>query len=136
MIRMIYDENDIADLSETVARTILNLDPYRYYFDIIATRGVSGLIVASPVSIALGKKLVVIRKPDEYAHTTRHPGMNNTPETEQRWIFLDDFVSSGETRRAVQDEIGRIRPEWTYAGDYTYSGHEASIDTTPSYDRY
>ena len=103
---MIYhgrsDRHELADLRDVVNATIAGLQPHLTEFNSIAVRGVSGIVVGAPVALALGKPLVVIRKPTENAHTSRHA---NTGQIGARYVFLDDFVASGKTRKAVADAI-------------------------------
>lgn len=111
---------ETGDLEEIVSKAVDRLSTMSDKFDIIAVTGISGLMVGSPVSLALRKKLVVIRKNGENAHTSRHPGLSDPDTIGHRWIFLDDFVSSGESRRRVRDAINRTHLTWSYIGTYSY----------------
>ena len=81
----------------------------KYNYDALACRGVSGLLIAPLLACRLNKSLLVVRKPSEdNLHTTR------TVEGDQaarRYIIIDDFMSSGETVNAIQEEIGRFAPQ-------------------------
>lgn len=121
---MIYDmnvgEGDLSDLMVTVAETVDDLDKHAKDFDIIAVRGLSGQLVGIPASLALQKNLIVVRKNDiEYAHSDIHPGMRGAPQN-GRYIIIDDFSSTGDTKRRIITEIGKIRPDLRYIGDYWY----------------
>jgi adenine/guanine phosphoribosyltransferase-like PRPP-binding protein len=116
---MIYDSLDIGleldDLRDVVNAVIAGLQPHLAGFDSIAVRGVSGIVVGAPVALALGKPLVVVRKPTDNAHSRRHV---NVAQAGARYVFLDDFVSTGTTRDAVTagiaDAGGPSGPYATY----------------------
>ena len=106
---MIYHSNNFAPslvgLADEVqeATAILLTRPVDE-FDGIVVQGMSGVIPAVPVSLALNKPLVVIRKSTDKCHDDRHININQvTPDS--RWLFLDDFVSCGDTRARVQSAI-------------------------------
>lgn len=111
-----YDDYPPLDLKDTVERAIATLTPHAHLFASIAVRGVSGMIVGAPVSIALGKPLVVIRKDTESSHGFPLSGKRLAGGS---YLFLDDFVSFGKTRkivrRAMQDDTNAV-----YAGSYLY----------------
>ena len=115
-----YDNYPHDDLLATVDRAIMELTPHLGEFDSIAVRGVSGLIVGSPVALHLGKPLVVARKPSEIAHSS---GVSNDRNAGRRYVILDDFVSSG----ATVSEITYTMTQHTSAlraGIYVYNTHE------------
>jgi orotate phosphoribosyltransferase len=94
--------DETKDLAELVARAVLLIKPHTYEFDSIVVTGVSGLIVGAPVALALGMPLVIIRKQDEQAHTSLNPGIGLIG---YRYLFLDDFMSSGATRNRVATTV-------------------------------
>lgn len=109
------DTDDIAAITFKAAAE-LRYDGYRY--DSIAVTGISGLIIGAPLSILVGKPLVVIRKGNdkEYAHSVRHPGIEDVGK---RYLFVDDFISTGETMRRVENALSRVaRMVGTYEYDY------------------
>jgi adenine/guanine phosphoribosyltransferase-like PRPP-binding protein len=68
----------------------------------------------------LEKNFVLIRKPrDNSHHSGQMVGLLG-----ERWIFVDDFVSSGATRTRVQRIVRRQAAEreheTTYMGTYCY----------------
>jgi adenine/guanine phosphoribosyltransferase-like PRPP-binding protein len=95
-----YDNYKPSDLSEMVDRAVNTLLPMCGEFDSIAVRGVSGLMVGSPVALRLGKPLAVARKESEVAHAS---GVCNADLAGRRYIIIDDFVSSGATVNAITD---------------------------------
>lgn len=81
-------------------------------FDGIVARGVSGTVLGVPVSMALRKPLVIVRKPQERCHSFEGL-VNGKYITEgSTWIFVDDFVGGGNTMRAcveaVETKRGRV----------------------------
>lgn len=119
---MIYGGSEkLDDLASVIDTTVGRLTEHAGEFDTIVTRGMSGALVAPAVAYMLGKRLVIIRKPGESAHTTRHPGLaKDGPNDIGRWIFLDDFISLGGTRRACRDEIAAREVAGTYVATFTY----------------
>lgn len=106
---MIYSGTyDLTDLDKTVEATYSELKPKRHRdrFDFIAAMGMSSVTVASPVALALGKQLVIVRKTSDTSHSgaQRIVGRNLKG---RRYIFIDDFVSSGATFKQVRDELRR-----------------------------
>lgn len=62
-------------------------------FDAIVFTGNSGALVASPLAMALNKKLILIRKGEEIlSHGELIEG-----SISGRYIILDDFIASGKT---------------------------------------
>lgn len=134
---MIYNSSykGLDDLGEAVERTVKALSEHLDKFDFIAVRGCSGMLVGAPVSLAIGKPLVVARKPTEDSHSWSGKLINDA-HAHGRYIFLDDFISSGATERAVIQAIEEARKnDWQkceYVGSYEYcSGWEYD---TGSYD--
>ena len=99
-----YDNYPHDDLLATVDRAIMELTPHLGEFDSIAVRGVSGLIVGSPVALHLGKPLVVARKPSEIAHSS---GVSNDRHAGKHYVILDDFVSTGATVNEITYTMSR-----------------------------
>lgn len=67
-------------------------------FDTLVATGLSGTSVATLVAHALGKKCLLIRKPDD---RSTHSNKRAFGELGERWIFFDDFVGTGATRKRV-----------------------------------
>lgn len=97
-------QGTLHDLEKTVRKVTKELRPNTDHFDSIVVTGISGLVVGSPVSLRLKVPLVIIRKPytSENAHSYGHV---NIEKAGDRYLFLDDFKSSGETERRVQEAM-------------------------------
>lgn len=94
--RMINDPNGIiADVRE-------GLEGVKY--DTIVGRGTSGMLIVPIVARALRKNYFIIRKDEERAvsHSDATPYMGVLGK---RWLFLDDFCSTGQTFRVVRNAI-------------------------------
>jgi hypothetical protein len=70
-------------------------------FDAIAFRGLSGSLVAPSVALKLGKTLLAVRKEEE-CHSSRQVEGDLGAD---RYIIIDDFVSSGETINEIRKAI-------------------------------
>lgn len=75
-------------------------------FDTIVGTGFSGGVVIPALALAMGKKFVLVRKEDDSSH---HGGGRLLGELGERWIFVDDFVSSGRTRDFVMRKMQNYR---------------------------
>lgn len=114
---MIYTNNHggtLEDLADVVNAAVLTLRPKKKYFDSIVVRGVSGMIVGSPVALKLKKPLVVIRKPNENSHSGNSLVVN-LKNIGSQWLFLDDFIVSGATKQRCIEAIEAFKEY--YFGD-------------------
>lgn len=117
--RTAYMDTAVFDLEKTLRvakKALVDVD-----FDTIVGTGFSGGIVIPTLALRLKKKFVLIRKEGDDSH---HGGGRLLGELGERWIFVDDFISSGHTRRRVVDKIGSAcvleRVESTFVGEYMY----------------
>jgi adenine/guanine phosphoribosyltransferase-like PRPP-binding protein len=92
-------------------------------FDSIAVTGTSGLVVGSPISLALRKPLVIVRKPSDMDRMCIHSSeVENARRAGSRVLFLDDQVSTGASMARVGDALerathGRIVAAYLTDGD-------------------
>lgn len=123
--RTYYMDSAVFDLSgviETAKERLAGVD-----FDTLVGTGFSGAIVIPSIALALGKNFVLIRKDNDDSHHGRGRLVGQLGE---KWIFVDDFVSSGKTRRRVIDkiasevvhyrEMGYHAPDSKFVGQYMY----------------
>ena len=107
-----------SEVIETAQRRLANVD-----FDTMVGTGFSGGIVIPSLALAMGKKFVLIRKDTDDSH---HGKGRMLGELGERWIFVDDFVSSGKTRKRVIGKIAEAEDEWYHkiktemVGQYMY----------------
>lgn len=117
--RTSYMDTAVFDLEKVLRRAkkdLIDVD-----FDTIVGTGFSGGIVIPSLALRLKKKFVLIRKEGDDSH---HGGGRLLGELGQRWIFVDDFISGGNTRRRViqkvADAVAREGAETTFVGQYMY----------------
>jgi len=78
-------------------------------YDTIVVTGSSGMMIGPILARALRKKVFVVRKKPEYESSHSHCAFLGT--LGHRWVFVDDFISSGETFRRVRDGIREVVKE-------------------------
>lgn len=88
---------NLPDVIEHAKKALAEVD-----FDTLVGTGFSGSIVIPSIALALGKNFVLIRKETDDSH---HGKGRLVGQLGQKWIFVDDFVSSGRTRQRVIDKI-------------------------------
>lgn len=93
--------------------------------DYLACTGISGLIVAAPLSISLGIPIVVVRKPKVYSHSgflceglpIAYENGRAATDAIFRYIIVDDFICRGETLARVIKTLKEAHGE---CGQYGY----------------
>lgn len=123
------DGHDLDGFAETVKQTVKDLRARASDFDFIVVTGMSGVLVGAPVSLAVGKPLVVRRKPNDDSHS--YVKSINRFAAVGRGLFLDDFVFSGDTEAACERfvmEQGATMPcRYTYQ-DQTFTAYADADD--------
>ncbi len=92
----------LAEDVQDAISTLISRIPSEY--DGIVVQGMSGVIPAVPVSLALRVPLVIVRKPSDDSHLSDHINFDLV-KPGSRWVFLDDFISMGTTRLRVQKAL-------------------------------
>lgn len=64
-----YLNRALYNWEETVELVCKKLKKHRPMFDVVACTGTSGLLIGPAVAARLGKKLLVVRKPDDSSHS-------------------------------------------------------------------
>jgi orotate phosphoribosyltransferase len=114
-LRTYYMDDAVFDLNKvikTAKERLADVD-----FDTLVGTGFSGGIVIPALALAMGKKFVLIRKETDDSH---HGKGRLLGELGQKWIFVDDFVSSGRTRQRVIDKVEEVDGDTEYVGQYMY----------------
>lgn len=124
---------DLAGVIETAEDRLKDVD-----FDTLVGTGFSGSIVIPSLALRLGKKFVLIRKETDDSH---HGKGRLVGELGKRWIFVDDFISSGRTRDRVIEKIKEVKDEGGYpiagsdlVGQYMYQGWNEEHDNYGRFD--
>jgi adenine/guanine phosphoribosyltransferase-like PRPP-binding protein len=122
---MIYHNggNNFNGLEQEVRKTCANLRPHLDKFDSIVVQGVSGQCVGFPVALRLNKPILVLRKADEDTHSYAGGSLINANASGKRVLFLDDFVSSGDTFERCKTAVEASRGGPFIVGSYQYTHH-------------
>ena len=128
----------LPEVIETAEEQLADVD-----FDTMVGTGFSGSIVIPSLALVMGKKFVLIRKETDDSH---HGKGRVVGELGNRWIFVDDFIGSGRTRKRVIQKIRDAVDEgqlWGQSvttemvGQYTYeqrySGEQGFMDFQASW---
>lgn len=113
-----FDEaiRDLPGVIETAKERLDGVD-----FDTMVGTGFSGGIVIPALALSMGKKFVLIRKEGDDSH---HGGGKLVGQLGGRWIFVDDFISTGRTRerviRKIASAVYDTRVTTTMVGQYMY----------------
>jgi adenine/guanine phosphoribosyltransferase-like PRPP-binding protein len=71
-------------------------------FDAIAVRGISGMLVGSPLAAATESQLIIVRKDTEKTHSdSKVEGWGR----KQNILIVDDFIETGETIDQIYESI-------------------------------
>lgn len=114
-----YFDNAVFNLSEVIETAQERLAGVE--FDTLVGTGFSGGVVIPALALAMGKNFVLIRKETDDSH---HGKGRLVGQLGERWIFVDDFVSSGSTRKRVIEKVAKatqnayVRTE--LVGQYMY----------------
>lgn len=110
---------NLSEVIETAKQRLADVD-----FDTMVGTGFSGSIVIPSLALALGKKFVLIRKETDDSH---HGKGMLVGQLGEKWIFVDDFVSSGKTRQRVIDKVAEWSADYDVdtelVGQYTYQSY-------------
>lgn len=101
-----FVETDVMVAEAT--RVLKNVD-----YDTMIGTGLSGGLVVPTLARIFGKRFALIRKPGDSNHRERAI----EGEVGDRWIFVDDFVSSGSTLNRVKQEIFEAQKGQPYGWD-------------------
>lgn len=82
-------------------------------YDSIACRGMSGLIVAAPLSCIENKPITIIRKELKSVggEAQHHDYIRPAGFIGRSYIIIDDFIGTGDTIRAIVRQINNAFPQ-------------------------
>jgi adenine/guanine phosphoribosyltransferase-like PRPP-binding protein len=99
---------DYSSLPKVLRVATKELREHLDEFDALICTGISGLVVASPLSVRLKKPLMVLRKQGEDCHGNRlEPLIGYKEHLYPRILFVDDFVGCGDTRERCIDAVAK-----------------------------
>lgn len=113
---MIYHNgnHDLDGLDREVRAATKHLRKHQDEFDVIVATGLSGVVPAVTVALRLKKPLAILRKPRDDTHQFGgvYGGflwVNGATLDGQRAVWIDDFVSMGETRARIREAVRSAR---------------------------
>jgi adenine/guanine phosphoribosyltransferase-like PRPP-binding protein len=110
----------LSDLQDVVDQAVDAVKPYAADFDSIVTEGLSGMVVAIPVALALDKPVVIVRKDDPRDRCFHTRQVEGARDAGTRTLFIDDHVDLGRTLGHVQEELAKHAPRCRIVGAYVY----------------
>lgn len=125
--------NQVYNLSEfvqTVKKTVAKARELKqhYEFDSIAFTGTSGAAMSYILSAELGVHLICIRKETDNSHYVKGHGLLEGNLSSKRYLFVDDFISSGSTFKRVRDLLVTMMPKATCVGGLMYAATRETYD--------
>lgn len=120
--RAAYLDDAVDRVQETVTDAVEKLKASKLEFDTIVVTGISGLLIGPIVAYLMQKNLLVIRKSDD---SSTHSSMPAEGVIGKKWLFLDDFISSGQTLTKVKEKVSQLsygaHHETEFVGCYLYA---------------
>ena len=125
--RTYYMDDAVFNLEEVIETAKKRLADVE--FDTLVGTGFSGGVVIPALALAMGKKFVLIRKETDDSH---HGKGRLLGELGEKWVLVDDFVSSGKTRERVISKIEEALVDYgtqsEMVGEYMYKAYDYSRD--------
>jgi len=118
-LRRVFETDTFIDLVNHAATRLKEFGA-KTPFDAIAFTGVSGAALAFPLSVALRKPLLCVRKGNESTHSPLRVEGDFSART---YIIVDDFIFSGATVNRITRMIGEEILGATPVGIYLYRDH-------------
>jgi hypothetical protein len=92
-------------------------------FDTLVGTGLSGSLAVPMLARSVGCHFALVRKANDASHSDNSVEGN----VGKRWVFVDDLICSGETRRRVRGAMADFCAKHNfmnaYVGDYMYHGN-------------
>lgn len=98
-------------------------------FDTVIGTGLSGTIFAARVADTMGVQFGIIRKPDD---DSTHSSNRLEGAVGDHWLFVDDFMETGDTFKRVMEAMTEDHPGSRFAGAYLYEADSRSY-LSPEY---
>jgi len=116
-----YFRKAFEDLGEIASR--LDYALVDVECDTLIGTGLSGALVVPTLARLMGKYWAIVRKPSDINHSD----MPIEGEVGRKWVFVDDFVETGQTLQLVKYKIGREVPESHYEGTFEYQRTDRTL---------
>jgi orotate phosphoribosyltransferase len=111
-----YFKRAFQDVEVLAEELVVALNAAGVSYDTLIGTGLSGTIVVPTMARLLNVPAwAIVRK-----ELSPHSSNEIEGSVGWRWLFVDDFVSSGATRDRVKAAIARAVPATTYVGTYSY----------------
>lgn len=91
--------------------------------DTLIGTGISGSIAAALMATASHRMFAVVRKPNDSSHSKA--GLEG--KVGNRWLFVDDFISSGATYVRTCSVVNSLAPSTELIGGWLYLSDEFYI---------
>lgn len=101
---------NLEDIADDVAHYLRGVE-----YDTMIGTGLSGTLVVPTLARILGKHWAIVRK-----ERSVHTSIMVEGTIGERWLFVDDFVSSGTTRRTVQAAVRDLGIPTVFVGTCEY----------------
>ena len=98
----------ISLLRKRIKMAVKVVKKKRLNFDSIAFRGMSGAMLGTPLALRLNKQIIMVRKSTRSTHSSF---MIEGFKQSKQYLIVDDFVSNGNTVRAIMEKVRRISPK-------------------------
>lgn len=98
-------------------------------YDMLVGTGMSGALVVPVLAYALRKRYCIVRKTNDKGKANHSEyAVEGKIRYGDRWLFVDDFVASGETRKRVHKAMATLvdKNNIKFAGQYMY--HDSAED--------
>lgn len=116
-----YFEEAFTDQKGLIA--IARRKLHRVEYDLLVGTEVSGALATPLLAYALRKDLALVRK-NKGAHSHRMVETVLPPKDVIRWVFVDDFISTGKTLRRVKRRMAELARKTgrvlEFVGVYSY----------------
>ena len=101
----------------------------RVSFDTMIGQGLSGSLFIPALARSMKKHYFIVRKEGENSHASYGVGEGRIG---RRWLFVDDFISTGRTRETVASKVYEFCLDecWTtqFVGSYLYTVDDLRLD--------
>lgn len=122
-----FSKPDAGDIFNAATKTLADVD-----YDTMVGIGFSGALVVPELAKALKKNFLILRPVED--PVVRFFGLDKAPERYgvgklgKKWLFVDDFTSTGGTRNVTQELIKLLMREYDFyswfVGSYFYTTDE------------